>query len=195
MALLADPIRFGEPISDFVIDLVYALETKGVQMISRRESFDPAEARTLQTSRQDDVAVDPIPANDERCETHADLESDPRLFREDDDRSTPLCDRQQFVEDRADALRLSCEMRCERGAAPARVGLIPIRKLPTTLWAAPQFRARLVSRRGSFRSSDRSSDNGRGRSGNSRRWPARGAGNFAGTCRTSNRKRPENRCR
>ena len=66
MALLADQVGFGEPGGDFVIDFVHAFETKGVQMISRRESFDAAKARVLQPTRQDDVAVDPILPDDER---------------------------------------------------------------------------------------------------------------------------------
>jgi hypothetical protein len=121
MALFAYSVGFGEPGRDFVIDFANALEAKGVQMISRGESFDAAEARVLQPTRQDDVAVDPILPDDERSETHPDLERDPGFFGEDDHRSTPLCDRQQFVEDRADALRLSCKMRCERVAASARM--------------------------------------------------------------------------
>ncbi len=93
MALLAHSVGFGEPGSNFVVHFVHIFETKGVQMISRRESFDPAKARVLQPSRQDDVSVDPILPDDEGSETHPDLESDPCLFRKDDDRSIPLCDR------------------------------------------------------------------------------------------------------
>ena len=110
MALLADQVGFSKPRGDFVIDLVHALEAKGVQMISRGESFDAAKAGVLQASRQNDVAVDPILPDDERSETHADLESDSCLFGEDDQRSIPLGDRQQFVEDGAHALRLFREM-------------------------------------------------------------------------------------
>jgi hypothetical protein len=110
MALLANSVGFSEPGGDFVIDLVHALKTKGVQMISRGESLDAAEARVLQASRQDDVAVDPILPDDECGETHANLESDPRFFREDDHRSISLCDRQQFVEDRAHDRGLAGEM-------------------------------------------------------------------------------------
>jgi hypothetical protein len=107
-------------------------------MIPWREGFDATKARALEASRQDDVPVDPILPYDKCGETHADLESDPRLFGEDDDRPAPLCDRQQFVEDRAHALRLSCEMGRQGVAATARVGLISIRKPAPALWAAPQ---------------------------------------------------------
>jgi hypothetical protein len=42
MALLADQVGFSKPRGDFVIDFVHALEAKGVEMISRGESFDAA---------------------------------------------------------------------------------------------------------------------------------------------------------
>jgi hypothetical protein len=128
MTLFAYSVGLGEPGGDFVIDLIDPLETKGVQMISRRESFNPAEAGVLQPPGKNDVALDPILPDDESRETHPDLERDPRLFREDDYRSTPLCDRQQFAEDRADVLRLFCKMGRERVPAPARVRLIAIGK-------------------------------------------------------------------
>ena len=141
MALLPNLVGFGEPGGDFVIDFANALETKGVQMISRRESFEAAKARVFEASRQDYVPVHPILPDNERSETHPDLKSYARLFREDDHRSTPFCDRQQFVEDRAHSLRLSGEMGRECVAASTRVGLIPIRKSPPALWAVPHFRA------------------------------------------------------
>ena len=50
MALLANSVGFSEPGGDFVIDLVHALEAKGVEMISRGESFDAAKAGVLQAS-------------------------------------------------------------------------------------------------------------------------------------------------
>jgi len=35
MALLAYSVGFGEPGGDFIVDLIHAFETKGVQVISR----------------------------------------------------------------------------------------------------------------------------------------------------------------
>jgi hypothetical protein len=52
MTLLAYSVGLGEPGGDFVIDFIHGLETEGVQMISRRESLDPAEARVFQPSAQ-----------------------------------------------------------------------------------------------------------------------------------------------
>ena len=64
MALLAHSIGFGKPGGDFVIDFVDAPETKGVEVISRRERFDAAETRILKSTRQDHVAVHPVSPND-----------------------------------------------------------------------------------------------------------------------------------
>ena len=50
MALLAHAVRFGEPSGHFGVDLVDISEPKGVEMISRRKSFDPAEARVFEAT-------------------------------------------------------------------------------------------------------------------------------------------------
>ena len=94
MTLLADAICFSEPVSDLVVNLLDAFESKSVKMISRRKSFDPAEARGLQTPRQDNMAVDPIVPNDERRETHPHLKRDSSFLREDGHWSVLLRDGQ-----------------------------------------------------------------------------------------------------
>ena len=94
MALLPDSIRFREPGGDFSVDLIDAFEPEGVEMIPRRKSFDAAKARILQAPRENNVAVHPVLANDERGKAHPDLESDPRLLGQDGDRSILLRDRQ-----------------------------------------------------------------------------------------------------
>jgi hypothetical protein len=137
MALLAHSIGFGEPGGDFVIDFVDPRETEGVQMISPRESFDAAETRILEATRQDHVAVHPVSPNDEGRETHPDLEGDPRFLRENLDRPVLLRDRQQFIEDGAHVRRFIVKMGSERGS-PAGVRLISIRELPPAIRAAPQ---------------------------------------------------------
>jgi hypothetical protein len=123
MALLAHSIGFGKPGGHFFIDFIDARETEGVQMISRRESFDAAEAGTLEATRQDHVAFHPVPPNDEGRETHPDLERDPRFLRENRHRPVLPRDRQQFVEDGAYECRLVVKMRSERGS-PAGMRLI-----------------------------------------------------------------------
>jgi hypothetical protein len=111
MALFADSIGFGEPPRDFVVDLVDALETKGVEMIPRRESFDPAETRILQAPGQNNVAVDPVSPDHESSETHPDLERDPGFLRQDSDGSVLLRQGQEPIEDGARRLRFALEMR------------------------------------------------------------------------------------
>ena len=125
MTLLADAIRFREPARDFVVDLVDALKAKGVEMILRRESFDAAEARIFQAPRQNNVAVHPVLANDERGKAHPDLESNPRLLRQDGDRTALLRDFQQLVEDDADIFRFTGKVRREC-MPPTGMGLIAI---------------------------------------------------------------------
>jgi hypothetical protein len=176
MALLADAICLSEPRCDFIVDLIDLLESKRMQMISRRESFDAAKARILQAPRQNNVAVHPVLPNDECCETHPNLESDPRFLWQNRDRSVLLRNFQELVEDGADIFRLTGKVRREC-MSPAAVRLISIGELPSAIRTPPH-------RWLAIRSSDRSSDNGRGRCDNSHRSRARAAGNFADTCRT-----------
>ena len=139
MPLLADAIGFGKPGGDFAIDFVHTRETEGVKMVTRREGFDAAKARVGQTARQNNVAVDPVFTNDERRKAHPHLKRDPRLFRQDRDRSVLLRDSQQPVENRAHGFRLTGEVRGER-ITTAGVGLIAIRELPSAIRTAPQGR-------------------------------------------------------
>jgi hypothetical protein len=110
MPLLADLVGFREPGGDFVIDLIHGFEPKRVEMISRRESLNPPETRMLETTRQDDVAVHPVSANDERRETHAHVKGDARLFGQNSDRPILAGNREQFVKDSAHAGRFAAEM-------------------------------------------------------------------------------------
>jgi hypothetical protein len=59
MTLFTDSIRLGQPRRHFIIHFLDARESKSVEMISGRESFDAAKTRVLETPREDDVAVDP----------------------------------------------------------------------------------------------------------------------------------------
>ena len=94
MPLFAYPIGLGEPGGDFVIDLVDVLEAEGVEMISRRESFEPAETGVFQAPRQNHMAVHPVSSNDKRREAHSDLEGNSRFLGQNDDRAVLFGDRQ-----------------------------------------------------------------------------------------------------
>src|SRR5688500_1971554 len=125
MALLADLVSLRQPGLNLVINLIHALEPKRVEMISRRERLDAAETRTLETPRQDDMAVYPISANDKCGETHAHVKGDPRFLGQDGDRSIPAGHRKQLVEDGAHGGWFAAEMRHQRVTA-AGVRLIAI---------------------------------------------------------------------
>jgi len=164
-----------------------------VQMISRRESFDPAKARMVEATRQDNMAVHPVSPNDEGRKAHPNVKRDPCFFREHSHPAVLLRDRQQLIEDCAHDRWFSSEMGRQRVSA-AGVRLVPIRKFPPAFRAAPHFRHSLnldgphgrgyrTPPRGGV-TCDRSSDNAQVRCGNSRRSRVRGAGNSAGTCRT-----------
>ncbi len=94
MALFADSVRFREPTGDLIVDLFDVFEPEGVEMISRRESFDSAKARVLETARQNYMAVHPVPPNHERRKTHPNLKGDASLLWQDDDRTVLLCQRE-----------------------------------------------------------------------------------------------------
>ncbi len=102
MALLANSIRFRQPRGNFGVDLIGVRETKGVQMIPGRKSFDAAKAFIFQSTRQHDVPVDPTLSNDERGEAHAHLKCDSRFLGKHRDGSIRLGEAAQLVEDRAD---------------------------------------------------------------------------------------------
>jgi hypothetical protein len=110
MALLANAICLGKPGGDFIIDFLDVLEAKGVQMISRRESFDPAKARMFQAARQDHVAIDPISPDHEGGETHPDLKCDARFLGENGDRPIAFRHGEQLIENRPDNRRFAGEV-------------------------------------------------------------------------------------
>lgn len=137
--LRAHLIRLREPGPDFVVNFVQAFEAKRVEMIARRKGFDPAEAWTREATRQNNMAVDPVLPNREGGETHTNLESDPGLLGQHDDRAVFLREGEQFVEDRPDVRRFAFEMRRERIGLIARMRLVPVRELPAAFGATPQW--------------------------------------------------------
>lgn len=58
----ADQVRFGEPRAEVPIDVAHLHESKGVQVIPRRERLDAAKARVIETSGQHHVPVQPAAA-------------------------------------------------------------------------------------------------------------------------------------
>src|SRR5947207_14196386 len=66
MALLANLICLGQAGGDFRIHVIGALESEGMQMISRRERFDAPEAEIFNATSGHDMAVDPGSSDNER---------------------------------------------------------------------------------------------------------------------------------
>jgi hypothetical protein len=139
MPLFAHSICLRKPRGHFVVDFVDAGETKRVKTISRRESFYATKSRILETAREDDMAVHPVPANHECGETHPDMKRDPRFLREDGERSVFVRESAQLFEDRADRFRFTGKVRRER-VSPAGMRLIPIRERAAALRTTPERR-------------------------------------------------------
>lgn len=111
MELLTNLIRLGQPGGDFRIDVIDALEPEGMQVILRREGFDPPEAGIFQATRKHDMAVNPFLSNDERGKTHPDLKRNSGFLWENGDWPVSTGDTQELVENGANDRRLSLEMR------------------------------------------------------------------------------------
>src|SRR5438105_2172169 len=117
MALLTNLICLGQPGGHFGIHVISSLEPKGMQMISRRECFDAPEAAIFNATSEHDMAVDPVPSNNERGKTHPHLKRNPCLFWKHGDWPVFPSDVQELVENGANGRRFSFEMRRERIAA------------------------------------------------------------------------------
>jgi hypothetical protein len=128
MALLPNLICLGQPYRHFVIHVIIALEPEGVQMIFRRERFDAVETGIFDSTREHDMAVDPVPSNDECSKTHPHSKRDSCLLREHGDWPVSPGDAQHLVENRADWRRFTLEMGRKR-VATTRMRLIPVCKL------------------------------------------------------------------
>jgi hypothetical protein len=83
MLLLPDQVGLGEPPLHLRVDLGRLVQPEDVHLVARRDDVDAAEARTFHAAGQNDVAVNPAPAEAEGGEAHADLECDSSLLRQD----------------------------------------------------------------------------------------------------------------
>ncbi len=95
MPLFTDSVRLGQPGGHLIVDLGRISKPEHVDLVSRRDDVDPAEAWTLEVARQHHVAVHPMAAKGERRKAHADLKRDARLLRQHFDRSRQTCGREQ----------------------------------------------------------------------------------------------------
>jgi len=137
--LLSHRIRFGQPSTKFVVDVLQRLETKGVEVIARRKRLDAAEPGTLQATREHDVAIEPRSTRRHLRKRHADVKGDAGLLRQHLDRPDVLNRRDDRVEQRANQRRLSREMMVQIMTATG-MRLIAIRERATAPLASPQRR-------------------------------------------------------
>lgn len=80
MLLLADCIRFANPCGKFVVEFRQTIQPKRVQMISRREGFNPQKAWALSASRENKVTDEIVVAHLHDDERHTHLKSDARFL-------------------------------------------------------------------------------------------------------------------
>src|SRR5215207_4984829 len=91
----------------------------------------------LETSREHDVAVDPVVARGQLRERHADLKRDPSLLGQDAHRAEGLDRDNDMFEQRTDLRPFAAEMVVEL-VATTRMRLIAVREIATALIATPE---------------------------------------------------------
>ncbi|MEO8192747.1 MAG: hypothetical protein ABI681_02775, partial [Gemmatimonadales bacterium] len=129
--LLADGIGFHHPGAELVINILGISESKGMQMIPRRESLDATKTRGFQATSQDDMPIEPALAWRDLRKRHADLEGDASLLGEDAHRADRLNHLNDPIEETANRGRFATEV-VGKVICAARVGLIAVRELPAT---------------------------------------------------------------
>ncbi len=125
MFLRTNIVRLPKPGTKFRVDIRGRRQPEVMDVITRRDRVDAPEARVLQTAREHDMAVEPLPLGRHLRERHPHLERDPRLFRQHDDGTARGGGAPHGVEQHADGGILSTEMMCET-VARAGVRLVAV---------------------------------------------------------------------
>jgi hypothetical protein len=137
MCLLSDRIGLREPGPKLRVELLRRREPKEVHVIPSRHRIDPSKSRRLETAREHEMTVQPtLPRRDLR-ERHSRLEGNARLLRENVNRTDPVDEAHELIEQRAHCRRPSDEVVVDRAEGRTRVRLMAIRELATTASAAP----------------------------------------------------------
>jgi len=137
VALLADSIGFGQPSAKLRVHITWGGKPEGVNMIAWRDGLDDAEARVLESPRQDDVAVEPIRSRCDLRKGHAHLESDASLFGKDANRAERADRGDYLVEKRSNLRPLAAEMMLQI-VPGAGVRLVAVCEVAIALFALPQ---------------------------------------------------------
>ncbi len=110
MSLLTHLIGFCKPRHHLFVDLILAHQSKGMDMIARRDGFNPSKPGRFQSPGQDDMPINPLPFQGDCRKTHTHLKGDTRLLRVDDLRSQALYHRFQIVVECNDLWRFALQM-------------------------------------------------------------------------------------
>ena len=137
MLLLSHRIGLAHPAGELLIKLRATVQTKRVQVVSRREGFYARKARVIEPAREHEVTYQVITAHRNRDERHPDLEGDPGFLRQNLYRTALLDHRGQGVEQLAHLLTLADEMRFEANVA-TRMTLVAVGEASATLRTLPK---------------------------------------------------------
>lgn len=122
--LAAHPVCLYQPRLDLVVDIGWAGQPECVQHVPGRIFFDPAKSRTVQTAREHDMTIEPMPAWHERCETHPHVQGDPGSLRQDADRPERFKDGDHGVECRSNCRITALEVSVEGAQFAASMSLV-----------------------------------------------------------------------
>ncbi len=139
MLLLADCICFANPCSKFVVEFRQTVQPKRVQMISRRESFNPQKAWALHASRENKVTDEIVVPHLHGDERHTHLKGDARFLWQHFYGTTFPDHFREGIEYVAHVRALSGEVRLQTDIA-ARVTLVAIGEAPAAFRAKPKRR-------------------------------------------------------
>ena len=106
MPLFSDSICLCEPGTKIIVDVRWLREAKRVDVISRGESLNRPKARMLESPRQNDMPVDPVPSWRNLGKRHSHVECDARLLRQHDHGAESIHCCQHGVEDLTNLGRL-----------------------------------------------------------------------------------------
>lgn len=138
MGLPAHRIRLPQPRTELPVDLGDPRQAERVHVIARRDRLNLSKPWMRDAPRQHDVPVQPPSPRRHLRKRHPDLKGDARLLRQDADRPNGSTRGDDGVVERANSGILSDEMFGDPMAAAAGMRLIPIRKEPRALRAAPE---------------------------------------------------------
>lgn len=110
-----------------------------MDMIARRDVFDFGETWMIEATGEHDVTDETVSPEHDDCKTHAHLKGNPRFLGDNTDGATALHKFREFEEECDPVRALSGEVLAQRKAR-AEMGLIAVRKEPSTFRAFPEAR-------------------------------------------------------